>query len=140
MKKILIVLAVLALTACKNEKSKLTKISKTLNKSEVNNYPNITFEETEHDFGFIQQGDQVSTVFKFKNTGTESLVISSIEAKCGCTVPNDWPKEAILPGEHGQFEVQFNSTNKNGRIKQPITITSNSKAVQDVVTITATVN
>src|SRR6478736_3634611 len=57
----------------------------------------IEFTETEHAFGTINEGAMVSHSFKFKNTGSHPLIISSAKADCGCTVHNP-PKEPILPG------------------------------------------
>ena len=47
----------------------------------------ITFEHLEFDFGTIEQGEKVTHTFKFKNTGTESLLIFEARGSCGCTVP-----------------------------------------------------
>ena len=46
----------------------------------------ITFTETEHDFGLIDEleGD-VYYDFQFTNTGTEPLVIRQVITGCGCT-------------------------------------------------------
>lgn len=45
--------------------------------------PKITFEVTEHDFGKMIQGEQVSYTYKFKNTGNAPLIISAVEKTCG---------------------------------------------------------
>ena len=59
--------------------------------------PQIQFEEVKYDFGSIKQGDVVDHTFKFKNVGTQPLVISNIGVSCGCTTP-DWTKDPIMPG------------------------------------------
>ncbi|RMB56060.1 DUF1573 domain-containing protein [Dokdonia sinensis] len=131
---------VLILTSCKeNTSTSLAPEKASPAEEQINAYPILTFEKMEHDFGKMDQGDELSTTFKFQNTGDGILQISSIKAKCGCTVPNDWPAGPILPGDNGEFTVQFNSRNKKGRIRQPVTINSNTKNREDVVTITADV-
>lgn len=45
--------------------------------------PIMTFEETEHDFGTIDEGDVVETEFKFTNTGKTDLIITNAYASCG---------------------------------------------------------
>ena len=50
----------------------------------------VEFEETEFDFGTVMEGEKVTHVYKFKNTGDEPLIISNAKATCGCTVPS-WP-------------------------------------------------
>ncbi|HRD39901.1 MAG TPA: DUF1573 domain-containing protein, partial [Bacteroidia bacterium] len=70
--------------------------------------PEIKFEEEEHDFGRITQGEKVSYAFKFKNIGKGNLIIASAAGSCGCTVP-EFPKEPVLPGQEGKINVVFNS-------------------------------
>ena len=51
----------------------------------------LTLESDVVDYGTIDQGGEPLRVAKFKNTGTEPLIISGAKGSCGCTVPN-WPK------------------------------------------------
>ena len=57
----------------------------------------ISFEEPVYDFGTRKTGEFVDHVYKFKNTGSEPLVITNAKGSCGCTVP-EWPKEPIPAG------------------------------------------
>ncbi|MEW6773172.1 MAG: DUF1573 domain-containing protein [Bacteroidota bacterium] len=91
------------------------------NKDEL---PIIDFEEEEHDFGKIVQGEKVSYNFKFTNVGKSNLVISSAAASCGCTVA-DFPKEPIPPGKSGKITVEFNSEGKSGYTEKTITVVTN---------------
>lgn len=100
--------------------------------------PAITFEETTHDFGDIFQGDKVSYVFKFENTGDEPLIITDVRVTCGCTVP-DWPRDPIAPGESASLTVKFNSAGKKGRQNKVISVVSNSVSPVNQVTITSNV-
>ena len=75
--------------------------------------PVIQFEETEHDFGRIIEGETVSFLFKFKNSGKSDLIIAEVSTSCGCTVPS-YPKTPIRPGENGVVKVAFNSNGKRG--------------------------
>ena len=56
--------------------------------------PQITFAEDSKDFGDIVQGDKVSHVFEFENTGTEPLILSNVLTTCGCTA-TAWPRAAM---------------------------------------------
>jgi len=67
----------------------------------------IKFDMEVWEFGEINEGDVIDTVFTFKNIGKEPLIISNAKAGCGCTVP-EWPKEPIAPGESGKIAVKFN--------------------------------
>ena len=69
--------------------------------------PVMTFDKKVHDFGTIQNGTPVETVFSYTNTGDSPLVITDIKSTCGCTVPRDWSREPLNPGESSQFTVKF---------------------------------
>ena len=94
----------------------------------------IIFQESVFDFGTITDGEKVNHTFEFTNTGTNPLVITNAKGSCGCTVP-DWPKEPIAPGETGEIQVEYNSTNKNGQIQQTVTIDANTDPGQSKLTI-----
>lgn len=98
----------------------------------------ILFEESVHDFGDITQGQVVTYSFKFKNAGSEPLIISNVLTTCGCTVPT-WPKEPIAPGKKGEIAASFNSTGKMGIQNKVITIMSNGTNPQTTVTIKANI-
>jgi hypothetical protein len=87
--------------------------------------PQIEFSEVKYDFGSIKQGDIVDHTFKFKNVGTQPLVISNIGVSCGCTTPA-WTKEAVAPGKTGTISAKFNSAGKEGMQNKVLTIDSNS--------------
>ena len=89
------------------------------------NGPQLTFNEDRFDFGQINQGDKVTHIFKFTNTGKSPLIITNAKAGCGCTVPK-WPKEPIAPGQTSEIEVAYDSKGKKGRQTKSVTITSNA--------------
>jgi Protein of unknown function (DUF1573) len=101
--------------------------------------PVITWEKVTHDFGDITQGDKVSHVFKFTNTGNEPLVITNVEVTCGCTTPKGWPRAPIMPGGQGEVTVAFNSAGKFGKQNKVVTVTSNSAGTTNQVMITVNV-
>ena len=94
----------------------------------------MTLAENEFDFGTIDEGEKVSHVYKFTNTGEEPLIISNAKGSCGCTVPK-WPKDPIAPGEKGEILVEFNSKNKKGKQSKRVTITANTNPTQSFLTI-----
>lgn len=87
--------------------------------------PKFNFYETEHDFGRIIAGEKVSYVFKFKNVGKSNLLISSVSASCGCTVP-EFSKKPIKPGDEGTISVTFDSKGRSGLQKKTVTILANT--------------
>ena len=91
-------------------------------------YPEITFEETTHDFGLFDRahGDKVCW-FVFTNTGNKELLILSASSTCGCTVP-DYPKTAIMPGMKDSIKVSYSgSTRRVGKMKKTISLVTNCK-------------
>ena len=98
----------------------------------------VEFEESLFEFGEITQGDRVEHVFKYKNTGTEPLILSSVRTTCGCTAP-DWSREPLAPGESTTMRVRFNSTGKMGMQNKTITVNSNASNNPERIRITANV-
>ena len=88
--------------------------------------PIISFEETEHNFGKIIEGETVSFSFVFTNTGTVDLVIADVSTSCGCTVPS-YPKAAIKPGEKGTIKIAFNSRGRKGFQNKTIVVVANTQ-------------
>jgi hypothetical protein len=87
--------------------------------------PEITFDETEYNFGTVIQGEKVIHNFVFTNTGKGNLIISNVKASCGCTVPK-WTKEPIKPGEKGTIEIKFDSSNRDGKQTKTAKVYSNT--------------
>lgn len=102
------------------------------------NVAKIVFETDVFDFGTIDEGDKVNHTFKFKNTGTVNLVITSAKSTCGCTVPK-WPKSPIAPGDSGEIDVLFNSKGKKNRISKPIRILANTNPIETLLHVRGTV-
>ena len=98
----------------------------------------IQFNKTEHDFGAIKQGKNVSYSFAFQNTGTQPLVIKSAKGSCGCTIPK-YTKKPIAPGEWSEIVVKFKSANKDGSQTKTVTINANTNPNPTRLTIKANV-
>ena len=94
----------------------------------------MTFEETDYEFGTVDEGEIVVHTFNFKNDGNEPLIISNAKGSCGCTVPK-WPREPIAPGEAGEITVEFNSKGKKGARTQKVTITANTNPPQSFLAL-----
>ncbi len=101
---------------------------------DTTNLAKIAFVETKFDFGTVNEGDKVSHVFKFSNTGNIPLLISDVRSTCGCTVP-EWPEEPIPPGAQDQISVVFDTDGKKEKQNKPITITANTFPSKTVVSL-----
>lgn len=127
-------------TGCKDNASDKVKAENVESAAERDSketvYPEITFEETEHDFGEIVKGTNVEHTFKFTNTGDAPLVITNASSSCGCTVPTYPKNETIEPGETGEMLVKFNGSG-NGQVTKTVTVTANTEAGKEQIKIKA---
>jgi hypothetical protein len=105
---------------------------------ENKNAPEITFVEDEYSFGTIQQGEKVTHIFTFTNTGNEPLIITNAAGSCHCTVP-EWPKDPVMKGATGTIKVVFDSSGKMGVQDKTVTIQSNAKSNPKVIHMKGTV-
>ncbi|XCF05256.1 DUF1573 domain-containing protein [Tamlana crocina] len=143
MKKIILSLSALCLvafTSCKENAAQKIEESNVAAAAErdavASKLPVIEFDKKEHDFGEIEAKTAVETVFSYKNTGDAPLVITDIKSSCGCTVPQDWSREPLAPGDSGKFTVKFNGSGSN-KITKTITVTANTEKGSEIVKITA---
>lgn len=149
MKKVTYVLAFLVATSmmvsCGNGGNAASKI----NKENLNNAKTrdaeikkgtaiISLDKKEYDFGTVNEGDIVETVFKITNTGKTDLVITNATGSCGCTVPV-WPKAPIKPGETGDVAVKFNTSGKPNRQMKTVTLTTNTESGREILTLKGSV-
>lgn len=86
--------------------------------------PIVFIEQTEFDFGEINQGETVSHDFKIENKGNDLLIITRVRASCGCTAAEPKKKE-LKPNESTTINVEFNSTGREGEQKKHVYISTN---------------
>jgi len=98
----------------------------------------ILFNEYEHDFGKIFEGEKVAFTFTFQNKGKGPLIISSVTSSCGCTITK-YDTKPIPVGNAGILEVVFDSSGKNGRQTKTITVNSNASKSTVLLRITGEV-
>ena len=142
MKKVILGLSALcmvAFTSCKEDAASKIKTENVAVAAErdanAGDFPVLSLDKKEHDFGTIENGTPVETTFKYQNTGNSMLVVSNIKSTCGCTVPSNWTKE-VAPGETGEFSVKFNGKG-NGKVSKSITMTTNTESGKEMVKISA---
>ena len=96
--------------------------------------PRIVFREVLHDFGTVEQGDQVNHLFKFTNQGSRDLRIESVKTSCGCTAAVI-SSEVISPGQEGTISATFDTSRFFGERVKTVSVHSNDP-LQPVTTLT----
>jgi hypothetical protein len=107
-------------------------------KDSVKRYSEVVFDNNEHDFGELHQGEKAVYVFKFKNTGDADFVISGIEVSCSC-ITVDWSRVPVAPGESGEISIFMDTKDDAGSIAVTVTVLSNAITPKVVLTLNANV-
>ncbi len=84
----------------------------------------IQFISSNHDFGQIEEGKVVDWTAVFTNIGKSDLIITDVKSSCGCTAAVVSGK-TIKPGESGNLRIEFDSSNKSGKISKTVTLYTN---------------
>jgi hypothetical protein len=87
------------------------------------------------DLGTKKEGKEVPVSFRFKNTGTKNLIIQSVTAQCGCTIPEK-PEKPIAPGEEGVINAKFNGSG-HGETRKEVYVTANTSPLMHTLTFRA---
>lgn len=90
------------------------------------NFTSIQWLDSMHqDLGKVAEGAKVEVSWRFKNTGTKPLIISSASASCGCTVAEK-PEEPIAPGAESRIKATFNSEGRTGMNTKEVYVGANT--------------
>ena len=135
---------VLIIASCGNRNSELLNPKIVNNPASANGasnndpQPAFKFEQTEHDFGKVVEGEIVTYSFRFTNSGGSDLIITQAKGSCGCTVPR-YPTNPVKAGETAQIEVSFDSAKRLGFQHKTITVIANTIPSTVVLSIKANV-
>ena len=125
-KYVLFLLVLISFVGCDvRRKDKLADGAALPEQIDVKDSTTVQIIDSVYNFGKAVEGQKIIYNFKFKNTGSKPLVITSTRASCGCTVPEK-PEKPIAPGETSFIKVVFNSTGKVGINEKSITVSSNA--------------
>lgn len=108
------------------EGDKAAEIAQTLQDSA--NYTSIVWvDSTFKDMGKIKKGQKIEVSFPLKNVGNKNLVISQVNAGCGCTVPEK-PEKPIAPGGQEIIKAVFDSQNQSvgTPLRKTVTVVANT--------------
>lgn len=103
-----------------------------LSEAQLTEAPAISINETEVNFGTLQQNEKFEHDFVIKNTGKSTLYIRKIKASCGCTAVQP-DKMEIGAGESVKIKTIFNSAGKRGNQNKNVTIITNDPKRSNLV-------
>jgi len=117
MKKITVLLSVLALTVFVNARAQ-TSAPATDPQQDITKV--IEFTDLDHNFGKIPQGKPVEYDVILKNVSGDSVKIENVQVGCGCTTPK-WKPGPYAAGETFKVTLGYNAMsdgvfNKNATI------------------------
>jgi len=85
--------------------------------------PKVVFENTEKVFANIEEGKEVTAVFKFTNAGDQNLIIDKVSPACGCTASH-WTK-VTPPGKKGSVTLILDTAGINGSFRKTAAVATN---------------
>lgn len=97
----------------------------------------LTWKSEILDLGEIPQGTPRSIDFEFKNTGDKAVVITKVQASCGCTA-TEYTKTQIQPGETAKVTATYNAAAK-GPFTKNVTVTTSAEETPKVLSFKGTV-
>ena len=97
----------------------------------------VIWDKLEHDFGTIKQDVPAKAVFKLKNKTKIPLLLTNVQASCGCTATG-YTKEPIKPGKSTEISATYNAHVK-GPFTKTIGVTTNWSTQMVVLRIRGTV-
>lgn len=98
----------------------------------------VSFSDTLHNFGNVEEGDTVSCYFVFQNTGKSDLTIEDVSSSCGCTIPN-WPRRKIIPSATDSIEIYFSKKRELGEQHREVIVRANTEPQYTVLQIKANI-
>lgn len=135
MKTIIKTTVLLAVVVCMPFNSFLAAKSHVFEK--VYSKPAIKWKVEEVALGNVEQNKPVNIEFEFTNTGDSPVIISSVQASCGCTATN-YSKTPVMPGESTKISATFNAAVK-GAFKKTITVITNAEEAPKTLIFNGTV-
>jgi hypothetical protein len=97
----------------------------------------VKFQKTEIELKDLQTGKASKATFTLKNAGTQPLVIQTVNASCGCTVPN-WDKQSIAAGKNTEIKVKI-APEEKGYFNKTVTVHCNTEEGQILLKVSGMV-
>ncbi|MBF9222374.1 DUF1573 domain-containing protein [Hymenobacter ruricola] len=99
--------------------------------------PHMVVDQSSHDFGKMEAGQQPSARFVVKNTGKTELVLGALTSGCYCVGYKATPKP-IAPGQSEVVELLY-TQRQLGQVSDVVTIASNDLSGDAKITLKANI-
>lgn len=86
--------------------------------------PQLKLYRHSYDFGKTFEGEKLNLSINYENAGAGVLEIKDVKTSCGCTVASLSSKK-LNPGEAGNINIEFDTTDRTGKMARTITLYSN---------------
>jgi hypothetical protein len=95
------------------------------------NFTQIQWIDSIHqNLGKVKEGSVLEVSWRFKNTGTKPLIISNVNASCGCTVAEK-PEAPVAAGEEGVIKAKFDSKERQGMQRKDVYVLANTTGMNN---------
>ncbi|MBS4036451.1 MAG: DUF1573 domain-containing protein [Ignavibacterium sp.] len=94
--------------------------------------PKIKFNNSQHNFGKVKEGQVYQHTFSFSNNGSRLLNIKDVKSSCGCAVASISQKE-LKPGESATLKVELDTAKRKGRMSRTLTVISNDPETPNTI-------
>ncbi len=81
-------------------------------------------DSTHKNFGKIAEGQKLQVTFRFRNSGSQPLIIERVQPSCGCTIAEQ-PEAPVAPGQEDVIKASFNSEGREGINHKTLTVYAN---------------
>jgi hypothetical protein len=118
--------ATLALIMCQQPKTETNTVSTTVAEPQKPKaMTTIQWLDSAKNVGKVKEGEKIELSFRFKNTGSEPLVVNNVVVSCGCTVAGK-PEKPVMPGEEGVVKATFDSHGRVGTNHKTMAVYTNT--------------
>lgn len=93
----------------------------------------IQWKVKDQDTGFLKKGSSFQTRYKFKNSGSQQLVIKGVNCSCN-GVKASVPDRVIEPGEVSEINLEM-TPEQTGSFSCHLSVLSNTAEMVDVLTL-----
>lgn len=120
-------IATLALIMCQQPQTEPNTVATAATTDPMKPKPMTTVQwlDSAKNLGKVKEGEKIEIAFRFKNTGSEPLVVNNVVVSCGCTVAGK-PEQPVMPGEEGVIKATFDSNGRAGTNHKTMAVYTNT--------------